>query len=143
MLTLENSHTTAHSPKMAHTASSTSSRPTTRTQNANAHPGLATQGEKRRRRTKAQIEADNAKAAEEKAAKEAKKQAGLKRIDTIEERLADEDNDVTPRPTQKSRWLQRTSSHAIIPLYNDDHSEAATEESAQSDVTYQENNISD
>jgi hypothetical protein len=121
-------------PNMTRTASSASSRPATRAQNADAHPGLAAQGEKRRRRTKAEIEADKVKAAGEKAAKEAKKKAGLERIAAIEKRLVEEDNDVTPKPIQKSRHLRRTSSHAFIPLYSDNNSESPTEGPAQSDM---------
>jgi len=122
---------------MAPSASSTSSRLTTRAQNASAHPGLKVQGTKRHRRTKAEIEADKKRAEEQKLAKETKKKESLEKVAAIEERLANEDNDVTPRPMQKSRQLRRTSTHAIFPLYDDDNSEPVTEGPAQSDVTYE------
>jgi len=52
----------------------------TRPKNATAHPGAPQLAGKRKRRTKAQIEADNKAAAEAKAAEEAKKLAGMKKI---------------------------------------------------------------
>jgi len=124
-------------PSLPHTAkSSESSCPTTRAQNAHVYPGLQVQGQKRHRRTKAQIEADNKQAGEEKLTKDAKKKAGLKKIATIEARQENEISDVTPRPTRKAAQ-KHTSSHAHIPLHSDDNSQTETEGPAASDLTYE------
>ena len=80
-------------------SSSMSSRPVTRAKNADTHPGLRAQGEKQKRRGKAEVLAEKKKAAEEKLAKQEKKEQRLKKVAEIEEKLLDEDNDVTPRPT--------------------------------------------
>jgi hypothetical protein len=107
------------------------SQPTTRAKNATQHPGAPVQATKRKRRTKAQIEADNKAAEAAKAAEEAKRKAGLKQIANLEQRINEEDsNDVTPKAkaTSRSRPLRRTSSHMHIPLYNDNFSEPLTEQ---------------
>jgi hypothetical protein len=104
------------------------SRVTTRAQNAETHPGALA---KRKRRTKAEIEADNKKAEEAKAAKQAKKTAGLKKIADLEEKIEEDDaNDATPRPKfpRGKIPLRRTSSHLLIPLYDDNYSEPLTED---------------
>ena len=100
----------------------------THPQNATAHPGKPN-APKRKRRTKAQIEADK------KAAEEARQIAGMKRIAKLELKMDQDDaNDVTPKPTSTSRQprpLRRTSSH--YPLFdsrNPDFSEPLTEPGA-------------
>ena len=97
------------------------SRVATRPQNANIHPGATI---KRKRRTKAEMEADRKKAEEAKKEKLAKKTAGLKKIAELEERMVEEDeNDATPRPKvpqHHPRALRRRSSHLEIPLYSED-----------------------
>jgi hypothetical protein len=109
----------------------------TRPKNATAHPGAPQLAGKRKRRTKAQIEADNKAAAEAKAAEEAKKLAGMKKIANLEMKINEEDsNDVTPKPKATSRPLRRTSSHMFIPLYKEggpDFSEPLTEQTAPTD----------
>src|SRR5258708_25779630 len=79
-------------------------------------------------------------AAEEKLAKQEKKEQRLKKVAEIEEKLLDEDNDVTPRPTRHLQWLYRSraSTHAFIPLYRDNPSESKTEGPAKSDTTSQD-----
>src|SRR5258708_20489996 len=121
-------------------SSSMSSRPVTRAKNADTHPGLRAQGEKQKRRGKAEVLAEKKKAAEEKLAKQEKKEQRLKKVAEIEEKLLDEDNDVTPRPTRHLQWLYRSraSTHAFIPLYRDNPSESKTEGPAKSDTTRQD-----
>jgi hypothetical protein len=97
--------------------SSNQSQVATCPKNTNAHPGEPDQVAKRKRHTKAQIEADNKAAAEAKAAKEAKRKAGLKEIADLEMQLDEEDsNDVTPKVknTSHGRPLRRTSSHPAL-----------------------------
>ena len=105
----------------------------TRAKNATTHPGEPDVVVKRKRRTKAQIEADNKAAAEVKAAEEAKRQTGMKKIADLEKTIDEDDlNDVTPKPkaTYRPRPLRRTSSHLLIPLNNSgpDFSEPVTEQ---------------
>jgi hypothetical protein len=118
--------------------SSNKSQPVTRAKNANTHPGEPDVVAKRKRRTKAEIAADNKAAAEAKAAVEAKKQAGMKKIANLEKKIdEDNSNDVTPKPkaTYKPRPLRRTSSHLFIPLDNSapDFSEPVTEQTGTED----------
>jgi hypothetical protein len=104
------------------------SRPATRTKNADAHPGHQVQGPKRKRRTKAEMEADRKREEEAKKAQEKKKLEGLKKIAEIEDKIEEQDaDDTTPRPRRKTAPLRRTSTHAFIPLYNDDSDEPPTE----------------
>ena len=114
------------------TEASTVSRIGTRAKNAEAHPGLQGEAPKRKRRTKAEIEADKQKAQAAKDANEMKKEAGLKKIAALEEKLEKNDaNDATPRPRpvpqRRGVPLRRTSSHALIKLYDDDPSEPPTD----------------
>jgi hypothetical protein len=92
---------------------------------ANANPEHSqqpAQKEKRKRRTQDQIAADNLKLQLAREAKAKKKEAGIKRIAQLEEKIVeDEANDVTPKPKPPQRRappLRRTSSHAFIPLYS-------------------------
>src|SRR5260370_22596403 len=121
-------------------SSSMSSCPVTCTKNADTHPGLRAQGEKQKCQGKAKVLAEKKKAAEEKLAKQEKKEQRLKKVAEIEEKLLDEDNDVTPRPTQHLQWLYRSpaSTHAFIPLYRDNPSESEMEGPAKSDTTSQD-----
>ncbi len=77
-------------------SSSMLSRPVTHTKNADTYPGLWAQGEKWKCQGKAKVLAKKKKAAEEKLAKQEKKEQRLKKVAEIEEKLLDEDNDVTP-----------------------------------------------
>src|SRR5258707_15202974 len=79
-------------------------------------------------------------AAEEKLAKQEKKEQRLKKVAEIEEKLLDEDNDVTPWPTQHLQQLYRSqaSTHTFIPLYRDNPSESKMEGPAKSDMTSQD-----
>jgi hypothetical protein len=95
---------------------------TMRAKNATAHPEVLDQTVKRKHCTKAQIEADNKVAEKAKAAEEAKRKAGLKKIVNLERKLDEEDlNDVTPKAeaTLCCHPLRHTSSHLVIPLYAD------------------------
>lgn len=114
-----------------------SSRPVTRARNADTHPGLRVQGEKRKRRTTAEVEEAKKEAAAEKLARQEKKEQGLKKVAEIEEKLADEDNNVTPRPTRRPLRLRRASTPSI-PLYGSDRSESEMEGPAKSDTTRQD-----
>ena len=77
-------------------------------------------------------------AAEAKATMEAKKQAGMKMIVNLEQKIdEDNSNDVTPKPkaTYKLHPLRRMSSHLFIPLNNSapDFSEPVTEQTSTED----------
>ena len=115
-------HTTFPLTSMPQT-SSKRSHPVTWPKNATTHPGAPNMVGKRKHCTKAEIEADNKVAAEAKAAKEAKRQAGLQKITDLEMRIDQNDsNDVTPKPKTISHRpcpLQQTSSHLFLTLDND------------------------
>jgi hypothetical protein len=103
---------------------SSASRVATRAKNVDTHPGLV---QKRKRRTKAEIEADNKKAEEGKNAKKAKKMEGLKKIAMLEEMIDEADaNDVTPRPKvpQRAAPLRSTSARTVETLFDDSASES-------------------
>jgi hypothetical protein len=83
----------------------------TRAANAEVHPGLTTGG--RKRRTKAQIEADNAA----KAAKQQATQQLLQRIADLEKQLGQEDNTTPrprPRPKPRQKILDQTTDQTTI-----------------------------
>lgn len=93
---------------------------TTRTKNVNQHPGHLVTAGTRKRRTKAQIAADDAKIA----AKEAEELEALKgviqRVADLERSISHEDeNESTPRPRTAPKpiikGLSRTRSYALIP----------------------------
>ena len=83
--------------------SSNKSHPVTWPKNATTHPGTPNMVGKRKHRTKAEIEADN------KAAEEVKRQAGLQKITNLQMRIdQNNSNNVTPKP--------KTISHRPHPL---------------------------
>jgi hypothetical protein len=88
----------------------------TRRTNADSHPGDVVEKQKRKRRTKAEIEADKAEKARLKEEQLEKKTQGVKRIAQIENTIAEEDaNLVTPKPRPKPRPLQRTTAYLTLP----------------------------
>ena len=91
---------------------------TTRSTNADKHPGAVQETGKRKRRTQAEIAHDEAVKQAEKATKEARKKEGIESIAALEDKMAADDakND---RP-QQPRPLRRTSrSYAFIPMVVD------------------------
>ena len=71
---------------------------TTHAQNVTTLPGQLINTKKRKCHTKVEIEADKQVAEEAKAAKEARKLAGIKRITNLEPKMDQDDaNDVTPK----------------------------------------------
>jgi hypothetical protein len=87
----------------------------TRAENANKHPGVAENAGKRKRRTAEEIKIDQEAKQAAKEEKERNQKEKVERIATLENKMAAED--AKPRP--KPRPLRRTSSHALIPLYDD------------------------
>ena len=97
----------------------------TRTTNANIHPGNLVNATTRKRRTKAQIVADNAAKAAREAKKEKVAEDNLKRIAGLEKSIAEEDaNELTPRlrrprPRRLGAAPSQPTDDVGIPLYAD------------------------
>jgi hypothetical protein len=96
----------------------------TRTTNANTHPGNLVNATTRKRRSKAQIAADNAAKAAKEAEKKKVAENNLKRVAGLEKSIAEEDaNEATPRPRRpRPRRVapSQTTDDARIPLYADE-----------------------
>lgn len=95
-------------------ASSKISRPSR--SNANTHPGQRVLDSQQKRRTKAQIKADEAAAAEAAAAKRAMQEEAIQRIADVEDMMAAEDEIRSiDRPD-----LIGASAHLFLSLYSND-----------------------
>lgn len=92
-------------------------RMTTRSKNANQHPGVQAEGQKRKRRTKAEMAIARAEEVERKATKTREKAKKIERIAQLEAKIA-EDNATeiaTPRPTNTNgRQIRRTYAQAVV-----------------------------
>jgi hypothetical protein len=86
--------------------------------NAETHPGADPAVQKRKRRTKAEMEADKEEKRIQKEAEAEKKLQGVKRIAQFENEVAEQDaNLVTPKPRLRPRPLKHTFS--VLPLTDD------------------------
>jgi hypothetical protein len=90
----------------------------TRSENADAHPGIVVANSKRKRRTKAEMLADAEEKVRQKEAEQQKKAWGLKRIAEIEDGVAKQDtsNLVTPKPKPhpiRKAAVERTVSYLV------------------------------
>ena len=102
------------------TMAETPRRMTTRTKNANQHPGQLVTAGTRKRRTKAQIAADNAEIAAKEAAELEALKGVIQRVADLERNIShEEENESTPRPRVPpklvTKGLSRTRSYAILP----------------------------
>ena len=118
----------------------------TRLKDAETHPGAAMP--KQKRRTKAQIQADEEEKQRKKDEEVEKKAAGLKRIAGIEDEVAEQDaNLVTPRPKPRPRTaaLKRTISYRVLPMTIDTEEQQETDidEPSEFDPAPQEDNNED
>ena len=111
--------------------SSNSNHPTTWAKNPNTHPGAPDLVGKRKCCTKVEIEANNKAALEVKAAEEAKRLNGLKKLANLEMTINEEgSNDIMPKPKKQPHPLQRINSYLSLPfgnVRNHDLSEPLTE----------------
>ena len=95
--------------------SSNSNPPVTQAKNANAHPEVPDLVRKRKCHTKAEIKANNKAASEVKAAEEAKRLDGLKKIANLEMTIDEEDsNDIMPKP-KKTTMPPSTNQQLCLP----------------------------
>jgi len=94
----------------------------TRTTNSSIHPGDLVNATTRKRRTKAQIAADNAAKAAQEAAKKKVTKDNLERVAVLEKSIAEEDaNESTPRPRRPCPRRAAPSQTTVkIPLYADE-----------------------
>jgi hypothetical protein len=96
----------------------------TRATNASIHPGNLVNAATRKRRTKAQIAADNAAKAAQEAAKRKVAKDNLKRVADLEKSIAEEDaHELTPRPRRprpRQAAPSQTTDDVRIPLYADE-----------------------
>jgi hypothetical protein len=99
-------------------------RMTTRTKNAEQHPGQLILENSRKRRTKAQIASDKEKIAAREEEELEALQSVIQRVATLERSITHEDdNEATPRPRPKPKSrtnaLSRTRGYEMIPLVSD------------------------
>jgi hypothetical protein len=113
----------------------------TRPENSEAHPGAPVS--KRKRRTKAEKQADAEEKQRKKDEEAEKKAAGIKRIAQIEDEVAEQDaNLVTPRPKPKPRTaaLKRTVGYAVLLLTDSEkQQETGIDEPSEFDPAPQDN----
>jgi hypothetical protein len=94
---------------------------TTRAKNATQHPGHIVEKDKKKRRTKEEVQLERQAKEDAKVEKARLKADGIKRVAAYEQSQADDDAaEATPRAPPPSRQLRRTRSYALIPQYEDE-----------------------
>ena len=130
------------------TMAETPRRMTTRTKNANQHPGQLVTAGTRKRRTKAQIAADNAEIAAKEAAELEALKGVIQRVADLERNIShEEENESTPRarmpPKLVTKGLSRTRSYAILPQIADKSDCDMGEDATESEDVYRPESASD
>lgn len=131
-------------------------RMTTRTKNSNQHPGQVVTAGTRKRRTKAQIAADNAEIAAKEAAELEALKGVIQRVADLERSISrEEENESTPRPRVApklaTKGLSRTRSYAVLPQVagksdcdmDEDVTESEAEDVIESEDVYRPKSASD
>jgi hypothetical protein len=91
-------------------------RRSTRTANANQHPGEIVNQQKQKRRTKEEMARDNKAAQERKDAIARQKQTSMNQVAMVELQIQKDDQADHTIPPRRGWPLRRTSSHALIQL---------------------------
>ena len=94
---------------------------TTRAKNASQHPGHIVEKDKKKCRTKEEVQLERQAKEDAKQEKARLKADGIKRVAAYEQSQADDDAaEAIPRAPPLTRQLRRTRSYALIPQYEDE-----------------------